>query len=745
MNGPAPTGPDAAPTQKPIVRRYRVDGMHCAGCAGRVEQILREQAQVVSASVNFATGEARVTGSATEHALRAALDAAGYGLVPLQTGVAASGTDEALAARRRFLLAALLSLPVLALAMLGVEGGWSRLAQALLATPIVLACGAQFHRGAWARARHLEANMDTLVSLGTLAAYGSSLWALLSGGPIFFESAAVIVSLILLGRWLEAGARRRASQAVSQLAALAADDACVLRDGREQRVPVEALAPGDLLVIRPGEKVPTDARIEEGRSEVDASMFTGEPLPIPCGPGDEIPGAALNGRGRLVARATRVGGDTALAHILRLVEETQASKAPVQRLVDAIAGGFVPVVLAVAGLTLVGWLATGAAGAEALTRAIAVLVIACPCALGLATPTAVTVGTGRGAELGVLFKGADVFERSRRIDTVVFDKTGTLTRGEMTLARVEGADDPALFLERAASLEAASEHAIGRAVVAGARERGVSPVAVEAFEAVPGCGARGRVAGEEIFLGSARWLRELHIQIPDALRDSIDALEARGFTVVAGAWQARARGLLALADAPREGAAAAVAALHAMDVEVHLVTGDNPRAARALADALGVERVVAEARPDEKAAAVAALQDRGRRVAFVGDGINDAPALGQADLGLAVGTGTDIAIESGGAVLVSGDPRLTVTALSLARRTYRTIGQNLFWAFVYNAAAIPLAALGALDPMVAAGAMALSSVSVVSNSLRLRRWQPPTRCSAPGARAGPGSRGARAA
>jgi heavy metal translocating P-type ATPase len=718
------TGPDVAAIPERRARRFRVDGMHCAGCAGRVERILREQPQVASASVNFATGEAHVTGRAHDATLCAAADAAGYGLTPLREGTAFSDSDEAPAARRRFLLAALLTLPVFALAMLGVESAWSRLAQALLTTPIVLACGAAFHRGAWTRARHLEANMDTLVSLGTLAAYGSSLWALLAGGPVFFESAAVIVSLILLGRWLEARARHRASQAVSQLAARAAVDACVLRDGREQRVAVETLAPGDVLVIRPGEKIPTDARVQEGRSEIDASMFTGEPLPTPCGPGDEIPGAAVNGRGRLVARATRVGGDTALAHILRLVEETQASKAPVQRLADAIAGRFVPAVLAIAALTLVGWIAAGAAEAEALTRAVAVLVIACPCALGLATPTAVTVGTGRGAELGVLFKGADIFERSRRIDTVVFDKTGTLTRGEMSLARLEGAEDPARFLERAASLEAASEHAIGRAVVAGARARGVHLKEVEAFEAIPGCGARGRVAGDEIVVGSVRWLRELHIQIPDALRHTVDALEARGFTVVVGAWEGRARGALALVDAARDGAAAAVAALRAMDVEVHLVTGDNPRAARALAHDLGVEHVMAEARPDEKAAAVAALQSQGRRVAFVGDGINDAPALGRADLGLAVGTGTDVAIESGGAVLVSGDPLLTVTALTLARRTYRIIAQNLFWAFAYNAAAIPVAALGGLDPMLAAGAMALSSVSVVSNSLRLRRWQP---------------------
>jgi cation transport ATPase len=541
VTGAAASGPEVAAIPEPRARRFRVDGMHCAGCAGRVERILREQPQVASASVNFAMGEARVTGSADDATLCAAVDAAGYGLTPLYEFAAVYGSDEALAARRRFLLAAALTLPVFALAMLGFENAWSRLAQALLATPIVLACGAQFHRGAWTRARHLEANMDTLVSLGTLAAYASSLWALLAGGPVFFESAAVIVSLILLGRWLEARARHRTSQAVSQLAALAAADACVLRDGREQRVAIETLAPGDLLVIRPGERVPTDARVEEGRSEIDASMFTGEPLPTPCGPGDEIPGAAVNGRGRLLARATRVGGDTTLAHILRLVEETQASKAPVQRLADAVAGRFVPAVLAIAALTLAGWIAAGAPEAEALTRAVAVLVIACPCALGLATPTAVTVGTGRGAELGVLFKGAEIFERSRRIDTVVFDKTGTLTRGEMSLARVEGAEDPARFLERAASLEASSEHAIGRAVVAGARARGVQLKEAEAFVAVPGCGARGRVAGDEIFVGSARWLHELHIQISDALRDTIDALEARGFTVVVGAWENRAR------------------------------------------------------------------------------------------------------------------------------------------------------------------------------------------------------------
>jgi Cu+-exporting ATPase len=631
--------------------RFRVEGMHCASCAGRVERILREQPQVASASVNFATAEARVQGNVDARALRAAIREAGYELVPLRDESLLPVTREVETSRLRFLVAAALTLPVFALAMLGFDAAWSRIAQALLATPIVLACGAPFHRGAWTRARHREANMDTLVSMGTLAAYGASLWALLRGGPVFFESAAVIVTLILLGRWLEARARGRASQAVSELAALAAVDACVLRGGREVRVPIQDLAVGDVLLIRPGEKVPTDAVVEEGRSEIDASMFTGEPLPRACGPGDEIPGAAVNGRGRLIARATRVGRDTALAAILRLVEETQASKAPVERLVDAIAGRFVPVVLAIAAVTLIGWLSAGATGADALTRA-------------------------------------------------------------------------TQFLERVAAVEAASEHAIGRAIAAGARARGVALEAIEDFEAVPGCGARGRVRGSEVLVGATRWLRECGLEIPTDLGATIDALEARGFTVVVGAWDGRARGALALADVPREDAPAAIAALRRLGVDVHLVTGDNPRAARAAAQALGIEHVVAEARPDEKAAMVAALQRAGQRVAFVGDGINDAPALGQADLGLAVGTGTDVAIESGSAVLVSGDPRLAAIALALARRTYHTIGQNLFWAFAYITAAIPVAALSGLDPMLAAGAMAFSSVSVVTNSLRLRRWSP---------------------
>ena len=714
----------AASSETTRASRFRVEGMHCASCATRVEQTLRDQQGVVDANVNFATGEAHVTGAARASALRDALQREGYGLSPLSEASQAPFESEAAFAKRRVLGAAALTLPIFALMMLGFGAPWSRVLQAVLATPVVLLCGSPFHRGAWARAKHWGANMDTLVSMGTLAAYGSSLWALFAGGPIFFESAAVIVTLILLGRFLEARAKHSASQAVARLAALAADDACVRRDGEEMRVPISSLVVGDILVVRPGEKIPTDAVVIEGRSEVDTSMFTGEPVPRPCAPGDEIPGATVNGLGRLVLRAQRVGDETALAGILRLVEDTQASKAPVQKLVDTISARFVPAVLAIAAAALIGWLLAGASGTEALTRAIAVLVIACPCALGLATPTAISVGSGRGAELGVLFKGAEVFERSRRIDCVIFDKTGTLTRGEMTLVDVSGAEDPAQFLMRTASVEAASEHAIGRAIVDGARGRDLELATVEDFATVPGCGARGRVEGTEIFVGAARWLEQVGLEIPRELVDNVDALERRGFSVVVAGWDGRARGALSLADTAREGAAGAVRSLHDMDIDVHLVTGDNRTAAQAIADTLGISHVSAEALPADKAAIVAGLQKAGKRVAFVGDGINDAPALTQADLGLAVGTGTDIAVESGGAVLVSGDPRLTATALALARRTYRTIVQNLFWAFAYNVAAIPLAALGGLDPMVAAGAMAFSSVSVVGNSLRLRNWEP---------------------
>jgi len=482
---------------------------------------------------------------------------------------------------------------------------------------------------------------------------------------------------------------------------------------------------GDRLVIRPGDKVPADAVVLEGRSELFEAAFTGESLPREVAAGDAIPGAAVNGYGRLVARAVRVGADTELAAIVRLVAETQASKAPVQRLADAVAGRFVPVVLVIAAATLAGWLVAGAELPDALSRAIAVLVIACPCALGLATPAAISAGSGRGAQLGVLFKNAAAFERSRAIDTLVFDKTGTLTTGAMELRAIHAEATPeAELLAHTAAVELCSEHAIARAVVAAARARGIDVVPAQDFVAEPGRGARARRDALEVQVGSLRWMRELGITIPAGVLRAVDAMESRGETAVASAWEGRVRGALAVGDGLREGAAESVAALHALGLEVQLVTGDHARAARAVGDALGIAQVVAEARPADKRDHVAALQAQGHRVAFVGDGVNDAPALGQADLGLALATGTDVAVESGDAVLVSSDPRASVTALALARRTYRTIAQNLVWAFAYNVAAIPAAAWGALDPMIAAGAMALSSVSVVANSLRVRRFRP---------------------
>jgi heavy metal translocating P-type ATPase len=677
--------------------------------------------------VNFATAEARVAAGPEldVDALRAAIDEAGYTLAPIVEGSDVRREREqreTRALRWRAGGAALCTVPVFALAMFGVEGPASRFAQAALTAVVVFGFGARFHRGALVQARHAAADMDTLISLGTLAAFGASAWALLRGGPLYFETAAVIVTLILFGRTLEARARLHTSDALVGLAALGAREACVLRDGREVRVPTESLQPGDELVIRPGEVVPTDAVILEGNSSFDESAFSGEPLPVDKGPGDELFGASVNRHGRVRVEATRVGRDTALARIVRLVEEAQASKAPVQRLADRVAGVFVPVVLGIAALTLVAWWASGSSAASALAAAVAVLVIACPCALGLATPTAILVGSGRGAELGILFKGAEIFECSREIDTVVFDKTGTLTRGAMTLAEVVS-DEPD-FMRLVASLEDASEHPVARAVAAGAVARGLTFEKVQDFEAKPGRGVSGRIGQRQVWVGTLRWMQELGIELPEDLDRSRAEVEARGRSVLIGAWGGRARGLMAVADQPRPSAARAVARLRALGVRLGLVTGDNRRAAEALARELGIDEVRAEALPEDKAEHIGALQEHGARVAFVGDGINDAPALTQADLGIAIGSGSEVAIQAGGVVLVSGDPELAADALALARRTYRTIAENLFWAFGYNVVALPVAALGLLDPMIAAAAMAFSSLSVVGNSLRLRRFQP---------------------
>jgi heavy metal translocating P-type ATPase len=706
-----------------------VEGMTCASCALRIERVLSRQEGVASAVVNFAGQEARVEAAGVDPAdLEAVVARLGYRATraraeEMAANIAARYTAETLRQGRIFAAAALFALPLFLISMIGdMESTPLRVIAWALATPVEFAFGWQFHRNAALRLRSLGAGMDTLVSLGTLAAYGYSVWAFFSGGHLYFETAAVIVTFILLGRFFEARAKGRASRAVARLLELGAKEARLLREGAEVMAPITSVLPGDLMVVRPGERIPTDGRVVEGSSSVDESMLTGESRPVERRPGDPVFGATVNQHGRLLVEATRVGADTALARIVHLVEEAQATRAPIQHLADRIAGVFVPVVLTVAAATFGIWLViTGEAG-RAMQAAVAVLVIACPCALGLATPTAVMVGSGRGAELGILFKGADVFERSRLVDTVAFDKTGTLTRGAMTLRRLETTEDRERALYLIGSLESASEHPAGRAVILGVEEAGVEPGPVSGFTAVPGLGVRGTVDGTEVLVGRARLLTEAGLALPEHLLHALADMEEGGETAFLAGWDGQARAALSLGDTVRPSARDAVAGLRADGIEVAMISGDNRRTAETVAAGLGIERVLAEVLPAQKAQIVARLQAEGRTVAFVGDGINDAPALTRAHLGMAVGTGTDVAVEAGEVVLMSGDPTLVHTALRLARATFRTIRQNLFWAFAYNAAAIPLAAAGLLDPMIAAAAMALSSVSVVGNSLRLRRF-----------------------
>jgi copper-transporting P-type ATPase V len=711
---------------------FEVEGMTCGSCAVRVERVLGRQPGVANAEVNFATGKARVApdDSIDVGSLQAAVERIGYHITPIGAGKAENAEAQAEAAwRRRLVVAVPLAVALVALAMWpggAMEEPWGRLTALVLATPVQFWVGWPFLREAARRARRGTANMDTLIAMGTLAAYGFSVAQLLTGGmDLYFEAAAVIITFLVLGRYFEARAKGRAGQAIRALLELGAKEARVLRDGQEVMVPVEQVAAGDLLKVRPGEKVPTDGEVVDGASAVNESMLTGESVPVENAPGDPVTGATVNTSGVLTVRPTRVGAETALAQIVRLVEDAQASKGQIQRLADRVAGVFVPVVIAIALATFAGWTLLAGDPQAGLVAAVAVLIIACPCALGLATPTAIMVGTGRGAELGVLIKSVEVLEQTRRITTVVFDKTGTLTRGEMTLTDAvpaEGLDEREL-LRRAGAVEADSEHPIGQAIATAARERGARLPEVTGFQALAGRGARADLDGSTVWVGRRKLMADAGLLAPAALEEAAERLEAEGKTTVLAGWDSEVRGVLAVADTLKDGAAELVGRLHAMGLEVAMLTGDNARTAQAIADQVGIDRVLAEILPDDKVGEVARLQREGRVVAMVGDGVNDAPALVQADLGIAIGTGTDVAIEASDLTLLRGDLAGVATAIQLSRRTYRTIVQNLGWAFGYNVAAIPLAALGLLSPIVAGAAMAASSVSVVANSLRLRRFR----------------------
>ncbi|MGE3324359.1 MAG: heavy metal translocating P-type ATPase [Acidimicrobiia bacterium] len=746
----------------PTSVRLDISGMTCASCAARIERRLNK-IDGVSASVNYATerAEVRVTGGVSTDELIAQVEAIGYHATTPQLvssqidkarpeGDVADPNDLATAAlRQRLIISALLAAPVVALAMIPALqfDNWQWLSLTL-ASPVVVWGAWPFHRAAWLNLRHAAASMDTLISLGTVAAFGWSLYALFlgdAGGPdmrhgfslrpqrgmgseqIYLEVAAGVTVFILAGRYFEARAKRRSGAALRALMALGAKDVAVLRDGHEQRIAIGELVVGDRFVVRPGEKIATDGIVDDGSSAVDASFLTGESIPVEVAPGDEVAGGSVNAGGRLVVRATRVGADTALAHIARLVEQAQTGKAPAQRLADKVAGVFVPMVILLAAATLGFWLTAASTDAPttAFTAAVAVLIIACPCALGLATPTALMVGTGRGAQMGVLIKGPEILESTRAVDTVVLDKTGTVTSGTMslvTLSPVDGVDESDL-LALAASLENASEHPIARAIVAGARSRGIEMMAVEGFLNTEGLGVTGIVDGRQVMTGRESFLSDRGVAIDDDTRSGLIDAQATGRTAVLVAVDGHIAGVVVVADTVKPTSRAAIERLVALGLRPVLLTGDNERAARSVAAMVGIDDVIADVLPTAKVDVVRALQAEGKVVAMVGDGVNDAAALAQADLGIAMGTGTDVAIEASDITIVHGDLRGVVDAVGLSRRTLATIKGNLFWAFAYNVAAIPLAAAGVLNPMLAGLAMACSSVFVVSNSLRLRRFR----------------------
>ena len=706
-----------------------IEGMTCASCATRIEKKLN-RLDGVAATVNFASEHAAVTIDPAQVSVKdliGTIEAAGYHAA-IPNADNNNDDDPTKPYRRRLVLAVVLTVPLVLFAWVPAARppGWEWVSFAL-ATPVVFYAGWPFHRAAATNARHGAATMDTLISVGTLAAWVWSTVVLLAGisASVYFDTAGAITALILLGRFFEARAKRRSGEAIRKLLELGSKDARVLRDGVEVLVPAEALGVGELFVVRPGEKVATDGVVRSGTSAIDQSMLTGESVPVEVGPGDHVVGATINASGRLVVEATRVGAETALARIARLVVEAQTGKAPVQRLADRVSAVFVPVVIALSVLTLAGWLAFGATTTAAFTAAVAVIVIACPCALGLATPTALMVGTGRGAQLGIVIKGPEVLEHTRQVTSIVLDKTGTITEGKMAIAELVPADGVSEeeLLRLAASAEDASEHPIARAIAEHGRERlGTLPVA-EHFSARAGRGIEAVVDGHVIVIGQPSLLNDWGATLPRTLAAEAERLESNGSTVVAVAWDGESRGLIAVADRVKATSRQAVSQLRALGLSPVLLTGDNERTARSVAAEVGIDRVLANVLPEDKVAEITRLQAAGEVVAMVGDGVNDAPALAKADLGISIGTGTDVAIEASDLTLVSGDLRAAADAIRLSRRTLRTIKVNLFWAFAYNVAAIPLAVAGIVNPIVAAAAMAFSSVFVVSNSLRLRRFR----------------------
>ena len=734
-----------------------IGGMTCASCAARVEKKLN-RIEGVTASVNYATEQARIEAPASMAAdeLIAAVEAAGYTAAlpaprsgPAEPGVPPAddgGHDPTAELRQRLLVVVALTVPVVVLSMVPAlqfrHWQWLSL---VLAAPVVVWGALPFHRAAWVNLRHGAATMDTLISVGTLAAFAWSLYALFIGDAgepgmtmsfdltiergagaheIYLEVASAVTAFILAGRYAEARAKRRSGAALRALMELGAKEVALLRDGVEVRIPIDDLRVDDLFVVRPGEKIATDGVVVDGASAVDASMLTGESVPVEVGAGDAVVGATVNAGGRLVVRSTRVGADTQLARMAQLVLDAQSGKAPIQRLADRVSAVFVPVVIALAVATLGFWLGRGDGASAAFTAAVAVLIIACPCALGLATPTALLVGTGRGAQLGILIRGPEVLESTRRVDTVVLDKTGTVTEGAMTLVEVHvdpsTTEDQALRLVGA--VEDASEHPIAAAIADGARQRGALPP-VESFSGVQGRGVQGVVDGHAVVAGRPAFLADWGLRLPDELDAVRREAEAQGRTAVAAGWDGAARAVFVVSDTVKPTSAEAVASLRRLGLHPVLLTGDNEAAARTVAGQVGIDEVVAEVLPEDKLEVVRRLQEEGRVVAMVGDGVNDAAALAQADLGLAMGTGTDVAIEASDLTLVRGDLRTAADAIRLSRRTLGTIKGNLFWAFAYNVAALPLAAAGFLNPLIAGAAMAFSSVFVVTNSLRLRRFR----------------------